>query len=120
MAANYLSKIDRAALVLALDMTLKEPDRERVEQVQYMLNKDGWYEAATFCSYHRQTSSLGLRPWEDPPCAIDDPDEVLAGRAESHRKMAASLCKEMMGLGVSVWHPDPRAALEAAGVKGKN
>lgn len=111
-----LTKTDRAALELALKLTLAEPDR--TEQIGCKLAEDGWFDAATFASYHRQCDALHLAPWESPPCWIDDPDATLAAPNNvpwahgAHE--AARLVKRMMVLGISKYHPDPLGAIEAA------
>lgn len=113
---NY-TKNDIAALELALAQTLAEPDR--VEQITSKLQDEDRMSVAEFCAYHRQCNTLNLEPWESPPCWIDDPDEVLAetyrswGDAENERP-AAILLQKMLALGISKYHPDPLAAIEAA------
>jgi hypothetical protein len=113
--ANY-TKIDIAALELALAQTLAEPDR--VEQVTSKLRDEDRMSVAEFCSYHRQSDTLHLEPWESPPCWIDDPAATLAAPNNvpwaygAHE--AAQLVKQMQALGISKYHPDPLAAIEAA------
>jgi hypothetical protein len=55
-----------------------------------------------------QIHALHLKPWEEPPCAADEdgPDE--------RDKEAQRLLRQMLAFGVSRWHPDPLAAIEAA------
>jgi hypothetical protein len=98
---------DRAALELALRQTLEEKDRGRVEQVQSMLEGRTRLEVMKFCSFHRQTAALHLKPWELPPCLGD---YNATGRDEQ----AYRLLKRMRKAGVSRWHPDPLRAVEAA------
>ena len=83
-----------------------------------MLKDDTFWEVGTFASYHRQCAALKLKPWETPPCWIDDPDEQIDGdevrRQISGYDQAAKLLREMFALGISRWHPDPLAAIEEA------
>jgi hypothetical protein len=69
MKADDLDPLHKAALELALQMTLKENDAGRVEQVRGMLRdrSRSWLDVATFASYHQQCRNLHLKPWETPP-----------------------------------------------------
>ena len=107
-----IEKNDLDALELAIAQTLAEDDGRR-EQVDSMLEED-WWHGATFASYHRQCDSLHLKVWESPPCCFDednidaDADDIRGGEP------ALQLLQEMLDLGISRWHPDPLAAIEAA------
>jgi hypothetical protein len=114
-----LTKTDIAALELAIKQTLAEPDPLRVEQVKSMLQDRDRITVGEFCSYHRQCDALALKPWEYPPCWINDPDEVLGVSRYPPDPQAATLLKQMLAAGVSRYHPDPVAAIEAAS-KGDN
>ena len=48
--------VDRAALELAIKLTLEEKDQGRVAQIKSMLAdlQRPWSETACFCAYHRQ------------------------------------------------------------------
>jgi hypothetical protein len=129
-ADNDLSEADLAALTLAVDLTLADdpPDPGRVEQVESKLRGEHgntWLETAEFCSYHQQMERLGLAPWQQPPCWIidrEEADRILevgpvpamdgSGGDVSDCK-CARLTKRMLQLGVSVFHPNPLAAIEA-------
>jgi hypothetical protein len=117
METTDCTTIDTDALELAIAHTLAEPDLGRVEQVKTMLEERDRMEVGRFCAYQRQHKMLHLQPWESPPCWINDPDEVLAAdRADDHKRerAAAILLKKMLALGISQYHPDPLAAIEAA------
>jgi hypothetical protein len=71
---------------------------------------DQWVELATRLATNAQAANLGLRPWQVAPCDADDvvhdgwggkPDEV-------------ALRRKMIELGLSIWEPDPTAAIAAA------
>ncbi len=99
---------DLEALQLALKLTLEEQDDGRVEQVRSMLadRSRSWFDTASFCAYHQQIKALQLEPWDDPPmCA--EPDTY------PHTQEAGQLLGRMLRAGVSRYHPDPLAALEA-------
>jgi hypothetical protein len=111
--SEMIEKNDLDALELALAQTLAEDDKGRVEQVTSMLEED-WWHALTFAAYHRQTNNLHLKPWETPPCHIDE-DGIDDAADDIHgNKPALRLLKEMLDLGISRWHPDPVAAIESA------
>jgi hypothetical protein len=109
-----LSKTDRAALELALEQMQAEGP-EPAEQLEWKEAHFGWFDAATLAVYHCQRKALNLKPWESPPCWIDDPDEVMA-KPMNHRgeHQAAKLLRTMLDFGISSYHPDPVAAIEAA------
>ena len=97
---------DRAALVLALTKCRAE-SRKRDRQITAMLLEPRpWQEVAEFAAYSTQMDSLKLKPWQLPPCEVEPDDR-------QHRQ-AAKLLREMLALGVSKYHPDPLAAIEAA------
>ena len=98
-----LTEIDHAALKLAVDLTLADPDQDRVEQMQKMMEQDPWWEYATFASYYQQTRNLHLKPWQDPPSAVLDDDK--------NDPDAVRLLNRMLKRGISRFHPDPMAAL---------
>ena len=108
-----IEKNDLDALELAIEQTLAEDDKGRVEQVAHMLEED-WWHGATFAAYHRQTDSLNLKVWESPPCSFDedDIDTDLPADDIHGDKTALRLLKEMLDLGISRWHPDPLAAIK--------
>ena len=60
-----IEKNDLDALELAIEQTLAEDDKGRVEQVTHMLEED-WWHGATFASYHRQRESLHLKVVGEP------------------------------------------------------
>jgi hypothetical protein len=70
-----------------------------------------------FAAYGCQMRSLRLAPWQYPPCLINaaDIDQLLAGGDDLHgKRTAAQLLRRMLDLGISQYHPDPMAALDAA------
>jgi hypothetical protein len=114
--ADEFDAVDRAALVLAIELTLQETDQGRVQQVRSMLHDPdrSWDETAHFCSYHQQMNALNLHPWELPPLSIypDDADYMkIRGRQVTPE--AVTLLKRMLDAGISRYHPDPLAALAA-------
>jgi hypothetical protein len=81
-------------------------DRGRVAQLDAML-ADGrpWFEVVRFCASICQAHALQLKPWQEPPCVSDGPDAQPAARR---------LLREMREAAISMYEPDPMAALAAA------
>jgi hypothetical protein len=95
--------VDQAALAEALVIVRRHPKRN-LELAELMVER-GWEGAAAVAAYDCQCRALHLPPWELPPCA--------AGTRGKDR--AARLLRRMLRRGVSRYHPNPLAALAAAG-----
>jgi hypothetical protein len=106
---TIMREVDRAALERGIEIALRDHDPGRREQIRDMLRNDPWWEVATFCAYGNQRRTLRLRPWQDPPCFINDPDNP-----EPRQEAAAALLRKMLANGVSKYDPDPLAAVEGA------
>lgn len=68
-------------------------------------------------AYNAQMDTLRLKPWQDPPCAIADPDTVIAAGAQHPDFATARLCKRMARYDISPFDHDPAAAIERAKAK---
>jgi len=90
-----MSRVDREALGRALEI-----DGRKVKR------GDDWEDVARSAAYHCQIAALHLRPWENPPMFAfeDDPRDAAAW---------ALRCR-LIAAGLSVFEPNPPAALEAA------
>ena len=113
---------DEAAMRLAIEMQIARGGTRR-RQIEYMLKSDPWLSVGKFAAYSCQIASLRLEPWELAPVAVD-PVNPDAGRADVQRSTdgryeAAALLREMLSLGISRWHPDPKAAIAEAKRKSK-
>jgi hypothetical protein len=107
-----IPKHDLEALELAIAQARAE-DAGRRGQIDAMLAED-WWDGATFASFYRQSVTLRLNPWECPPCSFFRRGITPDGLADAGGDPALRLLNEMLDLGVSAWHPDPVAAIEAA------
>src|SRR5262245_46762963 len=109
MTDEELPADDREALERAIALTLAEDDQGRVEQVQQKLVEDTWWEGATFCAYVRQTQALQLKPWEVPPCWLEEDDiaTIIAAGSGDRRYDAAALGQRLLAAKKSLFEPDP-------------
>jgi hypothetical protein len=112
-----IGDIDRKAFELAIE-TARNEDQGRRDQIDDMLRTRPFEEVGCFASYSCQMRSLCLAPWMYPPALIDITaiGKILAaGDNDMHgRFVAAKLVQRLLELGVSKFHPDPMAAIEAA------
>jgi hypothetical protein len=102
-----LNKLDQAALEQAWIIARRDPDR--AEQLDAKLKEEkSWFGVATFAAYCVQCDTLGLRPWQEPPCVADENDP------HERDKEAQDLLRRMLSAGVSRYDPDPRAAIASS------
>ena len=94
-----MTEKDLEALEACIAAVLAGPDQGRRRQVEMMLMDGDRVEVGEFCAYVLQTDKLNLPPWESPPCWGDT--EGPAGK----------LVKRLRAAGVSIYVPDPIAAL---------
>ena len=104
-----MNTVDQAALELAMRIARRDP-ATRV-QLDDMLKDEDWRSVAEFAAYHCQYQALHLKPWELPPCWVDEDDP------NERDKAARVLLSRMLAAGVSRYHPDPLVALGAAHVR---
>jgi hypothetical protein len=62
---------------------------------------------AEFAAFFCQCRPLNLKPWQVPPCIVEDPDVPRVGEEE-----AAKLLRRMLRAKMSRWSPDHIAELE--------
>jgi hypothetical protein len=100
-----MNTTDRDALERAMQTARRDPSRAR--QLDAKLQDDPWSEVSQFAAYCCQIHALHLKPWQSPPCSVDedDPDE-------HDNKTAQKLLRLMLANGVSRFDPDPLAALK--------
>jgi hypothetical protein len=98
---------DLAALQLAFSQCYAA-SHVRAIQLDSMLQDRSRVEVAEFAAYDQQIDNMRLRPWEEPPCHVGDPHEPRRGE-----EAGAKVLRRMLKAGISRWHPNPLAALEA-------
>jgi len=104
---------DREALVRAI-ATVRQMGPADCKQIDEKLKEEPWREAAEFAAYSAQCHTLRLKPWQSPPCWIEDVEGTIAKGNDgiSGNYVAALLLKRMLGHGISKYEPDPISALE--------
>src|SRR5262249_4918075 len=101
-----MTKVDRDALELAMKLIRKNPGR--AEQIDAKLKDEPWEKVAKFAAYVLKSETLRLKPWHETPSHVNEDDPPARDRE------AAQLCRRMLALGISRYHPDPLGAVEAA------
>jgi hypothetical protein len=91
-----------------------DPGRSR--QIDAKLRDEPWQQVAEFCACHCQRQSLQLKPWQPPPCLLEDFEADIAAGDDGimGRYAAAQLLKKMLEAGISFYEPNPLAALKKA------
>jgi hypothetical protein len=107
MPTTKLRRIDRAALERALAACRESP--EQAARYEEMLRSKSWREAAESAAYSMQVKTLKLKPWQAPPCGCRS-DEI--GRGYGHSRGEVLLRRRMLAAGLSLYEPNPIAALE--------
>jgi hypothetical protein len=98
-----LDPCDRKALELALAMgRVAEPNRFGAATTE------NWLELARAAAYSLQFKTLRLKPWEPPPCTVDEDDP------QPGDEPAVRFLRKMLEAGISRYHPDPLATLAEA------
>ena len=85
-----LDDVDRDALTRAMEICAKR-DRLFAEHLESKLKDEPWREVAEFAAYSCQIESLSLRPWQSPPCHVDE-DADEPDSAERAPDTAANCC----------------------------
>jgi hypothetical protein len=99
--APSLSDVDRDALTRAIDYERQHGNAERIEDKRRC---EGFEDAGEFAAFSAQCDTLQLNPKADP-------DPNVAG----YRPGEVALPDHLLAAGLSVFEPDPIAALHACG-----
>jgi hypothetical protein len=116
---------DIAAMQLAIERILADPEKPRREQMRCELNDVAlgladWRDVGSFAAYSQQMRTLCLAEWEYPPIWVPRGDiENIIAAGEHHRCFkGAVILKQMLVLGISEYHPAPLEAIAAAKRRG--
>jgi Zn finger protein HypA/HybF involved in hydrogenase expression len=110
MTTKGLSQADHEALERALQLACRESTGQAA-RFEEMLRSKPWREVCERAVYHLQVKTLRLKPWQCPPCDCRS-DEIGQGYGCSASEV--KLRRHMLRLGISLYEPDPRAAIERA------
>ena len=111
-----LSRVDRDALVMAMEQARCDP--LRAQQLDAKLEDETWAAVARFAAACCQERALALPPWQPAPCDIPNIEAALQETDEKRGyRAAALLLQRMLAAGVSRWHPDPLRGLDEAETK---
>jgi hypothetical protein len=111
-----MTRRDRVALKAAMRMARQ--DKMRAQQLDAKLaDGEPWEEVAAFAAYCCQRESLRLRPWECPP--LHSADEIDARERYGGTAKEVALRRRMIALGISLYEPNPLAAITAAEAEAK-
>ena len=99
--AEELSPADLAAFELAIATARRDPTEARWIDDRLASGRDR-VEIGKSAAYHCQIVSLGLLPWEIPPCYA-----MARPAVYDHQRASRRLLGRMLDAGVSKWHPDP-------------
>ena len=113
-----LSPVDREALERAIEIARNSGEPGRREQIDRLMEKEGWFAAADFCCYCCQRELIRPRLCQPTPADIDPADiETIIARgddAPNGNFTAAKLLKRMLRADLSRYEPDPVRALAEA------
>ena len=101
-------KVDRDALQRAVNVRYVSV-KGKIELLEALAARSR-REVAERAAYSCQIKALKLRPWESPPCW---------GAGFHSTPQAAQLLDRLLAAGLSMWEPDPIAALAKAEAKRK-
>src|SRR5215472_11309874 len=108
---DELTRVDLNALERAIAMArLESPGRS--QQLDDKLANEPWQRVAEFAAYCCQCDNLHLKPWQPPPCWVNDlVADIQRGDDGIHGHYAAArLLQRMLDHGISRYEPDPLKA----------
>jgi hypothetical protein len=109
-----IDPLDQDAFERAIAM-MRQRDPMHAAQIDGKLAHEGFAAAGRFAAYAMQCDTLRLRPWECPPCDAkgDAVDPAIVGYGYGRAEI--SLRNRLQGAGLSIYEPDPLAALTRCG-----
>jgi hypothetical protein len=113
MITTESTAADLDALRRSYELGCKESEayRSHLESIEA---QSGWREAAESASYHLQVRALALKCFECPPSSCRDSIDVIDNTKYGSRGKEVRLRRRLLGLGISLFEPDPLRAIERA------
>jgi hypothetical protein len=84
-------------------------------EVERMLERDGFEYTGHTASYAAQCENLRLKPWEAPPCHVRGDVSEADPSVYGYRPEEIGLRDRLLAAGLSIYEPDPPAALARRG-----
>jgi hypothetical protein len=109
-----MRRTDRVALARAIEWAKRYQRGKPIILLPEPVPRAGspeWIEEARRCAACAQMLTLGLRPWQCPPVHASD---TVGDDRYGERPAEVELRQRMIKLGISIFEPDPLAALAAA------
>jgi hypothetical protein len=91
----------------------REPQLKLMPEQMSIEGSPEWIELATYFAAKAQSQTLGLYPWQCEPVHVHD-DGVVDVSCYGRRSDEVALLRKMLALGVSIFEPDPPAAIAKA------
>jgi hypothetical protein len=113
MPTTGLSQVDEAALQLAYEIGRSESPAYRAH-LDAIEAESGWRTAAEHACFHLQCKNQHLKCWECPPSSCINNIDVIDDLVYGSRTKEVKLRRRMLALGLSLYEPDPAAAIAKA------
>lgn len=101
---------DRDALTRSL-IAARAESPARAKQIDDMLRTRPWEMVARFGCLCAQSTSLGLKPFQNPPMYARSPDLEKPFDDPRGERAAAEILKKLLANKLSMYEPDPLAAI---------
>jgi len=115
---DQLDDVDRGAMRRAIQWAARYQRSEgTIRPVPDHIPAEGseaWIELATRCASLAQTINLKLSPWQAEPFATHDDADGIDASCYGRRQEEVLLRRKMIANNISLYEPDPLAALERA------
>jgi hypothetical protein len=108
MTTTGLSRVDLEALERAYKTAAAESAEYSAHLAAIARQRD-WQTAAEQAAFRLQCRNLKLKVWECPPSCVHG-DEI--GMTYGTKAKEVKLKRRLLGLGLSVYEPDPQRAIE--------
>jgi hypothetical protein len=109
-----IDPLDHAAFELAIEIARRESAMMRHRIDSYFADGRSFESVGRSAAYHCQIESLGLLPYQSPPCYADLRYLNAPYGDPGAKRESAELAIRMRRCGVSRWAPNPVVACEAA------
>jgi hypothetical protein len=110
-----IADVDKDAYERAIAWLRANGYPAEVKRLDEILAKEGLEAAGRNAAYHAQYATLGLKPWQCPPMDANTTDLDDTSDCYGWRSPEVTLRARLEAAGLSIYEPDPAAALRARG-----